>query len=337
MVLFTAVRPYHHGASDHVATPGEVPLVTLGEIIHEEFGTPRIATNQPQAPEPVIERVTIALSSTAPEDVAETVATLLTLIRPSPPTVVTADEGRRARVRFDAIAGSPASGVTRLLGGRIVSRDGRPVPFVAPFPTGGNLFRRGASWDPVPSPGDATGRAPVRLDARLAPPHRVLVVADLVDHPRGSPIAILSRYVHPRDRLHARLADGDPLAVNAAFGFVIALVVVIAAAPNGQRRIAVTTDLLAAELVAVALGARGPEHDGAVDHPGSNQPWEDATVQRATAASLGVDHPSRLALADATPPDDHAALGGAPDHADWVIELATRLGVPASAIGRAIY
>ncbi|MEJ7761163.1 MAG: hypothetical protein WKF80_00045 [Thermomicrobiales bacterium] len=276
-------------------------------------------------------RVTIALAAREPEDIAAVLAALFrTVVRDAPAAEATGGPGADGGV-FDAIVGSPGPGVVHRLAGVLGSDHGRSLSISSPPPVTGMIPRR-TTWVTVPMPGERPGRATVRIDSRLATPRRFILVSDLVDHPGESPLALLSRFLHPRDRLRARIVGGDPLATVATFSIRPSLVVVIAPTPDGQARVAVTTDPLAAELVAVAHGARGQHHEDAWDRPGPEQPWEDPVVQRATAAGLGVDHPSQLALVEVTQAGMNDVSGVLSRPSEWVVELAMRLGTHAATV-----
>jgi len=152
------------------------------------------------------------------------------------------------------------------------------------------------------------------------------MVVDRVTHPTETPVETLARFLHPRDRIVSRLGPEHTRRVRAAFSLVVTLVVVVARHDDGSRSVAVTTDLLAGELVAVARGGGAADDDVVLDRPGAAQPWEDSTIQAATALGLGVDHPSRLVLLDATG-DWSSTTPGTTRGPEAAGELASRLGM----------
>ncbi len=122
--------------------------------------------------------------------------------------------------------------------------------------------------------------------------HRIIGV-DVVEVSRHGPFVldVPARYVHPRQRLRL-VADRSrsSLVAEVAAALPISLSVVSLTLPEGTF-LAATKDIIAAELVALALAERciGSVRD-------FTGPWEDAVVQRATELELGVLMPARIRL-----------------------------------------
>ena len=112
-----------------------------------------------------------------------------------------------------------------------------------------------------------------------------------VDGNRRSPVfGSLVAFVRPPRSVAVRLA---PARLGLSADLALALrpdLIVLVGTHEGRALAAATSDLIAAELVALALR----EHDpAAVDATG---PWEDPIVQRATELDLGVRVPSQIEL-----------------------------------------
>lgn len=148
--------------------------------------------------------------------------------------------------------------------------------------------------------------------------HRVIAV-DVVEVARHGPFVLdlAARYAHPRQRarLVADAARGE-IAAEIASAVHIDLHVVSLTLRDGTF-LAVTTDPIAAELVALALSERCLGATRAFTGP-----WEDAVVQRATELELGVLLPSRIRLVSA----------GSAAQQPWADEISEhvrrRLGIP---------
>lgn len=148
--------------------------------------------------------------------------------------------------------------------------------------------------------------------------HRI-VVTDVVEVSRRGPFVLdlPARYIHPRQRMRL-LASGEREALAAEVGsaFPIDVIAVFLALRDGVV-LAVTTDVIAAELVALAMS------ELCIGAPRSfTGPWEDKVVQRATELQLGVGLPSYLGLV-ANGPRRHDAW------ANRILEhIRIRLGIP---------
>lgn len=148
--------------------------------------------------------------------------------------------------------------------------------------------------------------------------HRI-IVTDVVEVARHGPFVIdlPARYIHPRQRMKL-LASGqrEHLAAEVADAFSIDMMAVYMSHREGAV-LAVTTDPIAAELVALAMS------ELCTGAPRSfTGPWEDPVVQRATELEMGVLLPNRIRI----------ILDG-PNRADhWaqrvVNHVHLRLGVP---------
>lgn len=132
----------------------------------------------------------------------------------------------------------------------------------------------------------------VSLPAGIVAAHSLMYVTLVDTVARTGPfqLDLLSRYVHPRHRLR-RLIDRDraqrAAEVNLARGSDWC--VVGCTAPLGV--VGVTTDVVAGELLALALAERffGRQAEFA-------SPWEDQVVQRATELELGARIPGDIRI-----------------------------------------
>lgn len=122
--------------------------------------------------------------------------------------------------------------------------------------------------------------------------HRMVVI-DVVEVARKGPFALdlSARYIHPRQRMRLlSSSQREAQAAEIASALSIDLFAVYLAQRDGVM-LAVTSDIIAAELVALAMS------ELCVGSPRSfTGPWEDAVVQRATELELGVLLPDRMRL-----------------------------------------
>lgn len=167
-------------------------------------------------------------------------------------------------------------------------------------------------WTSVPIAVAGAGADSVLLPGAVARGTRVVAV-DVVEVARHGPFVldVIASYVHPRQRLRL-VADRQrsSLVAEVASAALPALSVISLGVPGGAL-VAVTTDAIAAELVALALAERciGPSRS-------FTGPWEDAVVQRATELQLGVLMPAGISL------DLHGAATSEP----WAVALVEHLG-----------
>jgi hypothetical protein len=157
----------------------------------------------------------------------------------------------------------------------------------------------------------------VNLPVGLLDASRLVGVVDLDAVAQRGPFVLdlLARYVSPVDRLRI-LASRDRAVVVAEVNLARKLdLVVISCTLRGQRVFAATNDLIAGELVALALGEMviGGERQW-------QTPWEDAVVQRATEMELGARFPGDITIAS----DDQAT---SPVVAATTAALHLRLGI----------
>jgi hypothetical protein len=174
-------------------------------------------------------------------------------------------------------------------------------------------------WTTVPIAVPGAGVAGVLLPGAIATATRVVAV-DVVEVARRGPFVldVVARYVHPRQRLRL-VADRQrsSLVAEVASAALPSLSVVSLGVPGGAL-VAMTTDAIAAELVALALAERciGPARV-------FTGPWEDAVVQRATELQLGVLMPAGITF----------RVGGTAAPEPWAValveHLGQRLGLPA--------
>ena len=150
---------------------------------------------------------------------------------------------------------------------------------------------------------------PAWRSVAIAPPDRtatrVLLPARLVDAParwiatdvagvggRGPyALDLLAHYVHPRDRVRLLASRRrDDAAVDLNLGVTTGLYV-ISLEVTGFTLCAVTTDPIAAELVALSLA-----EENLPAHVSVQGIWEDRVIQRATELDLGIQVPAQLAV-----------------------------------------
>ena len=235
------------------------------------------------------------------------------------PWLVTA--AGRPRHGADDVASTVAAALTDLAGDDI-----RPETAYPPHPPvrlGAAL--RGASeaaWVPIPvrTPG---ARFPTVHVPRHFLSARLVAAVDLTAAARGAaPLALghWARHVHPRQGLPARAAgDRSALVVDLAAAFRPRLLVLLGRL-GALNVAAVTADLVAAELIALALLA-----DLAAPDVETLGPWEDPLVQRATELGLGVASPTHLRLVIPDTEADDRRLDGTDALAG---RLRLRLGIP---------
>ena len=133
----------------------------------------------------------------------------------------------------------------------------------------------------------------VRVARSVATADAVCVVSVLGDRGerwRSIAIGALVPFAHPREGLAVRVERSEGgLAADVALAFAPRLVVV-AAAVQGHAVVVSTDDLIAAELVGLALRREQANDEEAIG------PWEDRLVQRATELNLGVRLPTEIDL-----------------------------------------
>lgn len=150
--------------------------------------------------------------------------------------------------------------------------------------------------------------------------HRI-VVTDVVEVARKGPFVLdlSARYIHPRQRmrlLSSSQREAQAAEIASAISFDVFAVYL---AQREGLMLAITTDVIAAELVALAMS------ELCVGSPRSfTGPWEDPVVQRATELELGVLLPNRIRM----------ILDGPDRSAHWsqriVEHIRLRLGISAS-------
>ena len=148
-------------------------------------------------------------------------------------------------------------------------------------------------WKDIPvSTTGARIRSVLLPEALMGAQHRI-IVTDVVEVARHGPFVLdlPARYVHPRQRLRL-VTDRERSAMLAEVSSVvpISLVVICLILPEGAF-VAATSDVIAAELMALSLSERCLGTTRAFTGP-----WEDEVVQRATELQLGVLLPSAIRL-----------------------------------------
>lgn len=144
---------------------------------------------------------------------------------------------------------------------------------------------------PVRAPDASVGSITIPQDIAQAD-HRI-IVTDVVEVARRGPFVLdlPARYLHPRQRMRL-IASGEreALAAEVASAFPLDLFAVYLAQREGVI-LAVTSDIVSAELVALAMS------ELCTGSPRSFAgPWEDPVVQRATELEMGVLLPDRISL-----------------------------------------
>lgn len=199
------------------------------------------------------------------------------------------------------------------------------TPFTA-LPVTGAAARRAfltptvlGNWIDRPVKVESPYLSSVTLPNELARADHRIVVTDVVEVSRKGPFVLdlPARYIHPRQRMRL-LASGqrEAQAAEVAAGLSLDLMAVFLAQRPGVV-LAVTTDPIAAELVALAMS------ELCIGSPRSFAgPWEDPVVQRATELELGVLLPNRI----------HLIMDGPERGSHWAQRIEQhihqRLGVP---------
>lgn len=153
-------------------------------------------------------------------------------------------------------------------------------------------FRPLGGWAGVVLAPPDRPRRRIRIAKALAGEHPWIVCnVDAVARTGPFVLDVFSRFLHPLDRarlLADRNRPGRAAEVNLA---VQAGWCIVGGTAGAGHLLVVTHDVIAAELVALALS----EHalGAAVDVTG---PWEDGVVQRATELELGVRIPQQIGL-----------------------------------------
>ena len=165
------------------------------------------------------------------------------------------------------------------------------------------------------APSDSASQT-IRIDARLLSGKPLWTVTDVDAVRGGGPFVLdlLARYVHPvsRFRFLGRQARADAVVdVNLAVHIATS---VIGKEFGTFALVGMTSDPIAAELLALAIA----DEDLPPDHSVIG-PWEDRVVQRATELELGVRIPRELSL---------SIIGAATVATHAVIErVSSRIGV----------
>jgi hypothetical protein len=183
----------------------------------------------------------------------------------------------------------------------------------------GRFGRAGRSLVPIDVRDRAERMTTVWLPASIVNAGTLVAVNDLSQSKEERPvvaIGVWSRFAGWRERLGTFAAKPEQaLAADVALAVRPSLIL-LAANWRGMTVVIATSDVIAAELVGLAvIRARG---SAAADEIG---PWQDELVQRATEFELGVRLPDRLALRlvkGSTASNDAAEL---------LEDVAVRLGV----------
>lgn len=156
----------------------------------------------------------------------------------------------------------------------------------------GRLLARRTEWQAVPLALPDKPERTVSLPARLLTAGSALYATHVNTVARTGPfqLDLLSRYIHPRDRLRL-LADQDRAGLAAEINLAARPAWSVIGCDVSPGIVAVATDLIAAELVALCLAERFFDRRGEF-----SSPWEDRVVQRATELDLGVSTPHHMRI-----------------------------------------
>lgn len=163
----------------------------------------------------------------------------------------------------------------------------RPLPLIRQL-----THRHQTDWVSVPSVDRSADRG-VPIDRRVAAAKRRWLVCPLPGTDAGfSPMTGLTRFAAPRQRLAMRLAHANSGVVAEIAGTIDPSAVLMIGTVGIYPTVVSTADLLAAELVWLALTRLAH-----ADNSEPIGPWEDATVQRATELGSRLRLPSQLNFA----------------------------------------
>lgn len=149
------------------------------------------------------------------------------------------------------------------------------------------------SWIDRPTRASDSSLSSVTWPQEMAQADHRIIITDVVEVARKGPfiLDVTARYIHPRQRMRfLASSQREAQAAEVASALSIELFAIYLAQREGVM-LAVTTDIIAAELVALAMS------ELCVGSPRSfTGPWEDPVVQRATELELGVLLPSRMRM-----------------------------------------
>lgn len=206
-----------------------------------------------------------------------------------------------------------------------LARTGREVETLTPLAMnpGGWVKARRRRWRSVDLDGRGNRLARAMLPAAFFEPGRqVVVVNDLRRFVPARPaiaIALWSHFAHPRQQLGASIGDqASGLVAEIALAAPAALYIV-AASWQGKPMAVVSADMIATELVGLAIGQMQADPDREIAGP-----WEHPLVQRATELDLGARLPSDIVFRSQWlgPASSLAA-----DFAGFSARIAARIGI----------
>ena len=154
----------------------------------------------------------------------------------------------------------------------------------------GVLQRAVEAWTDVPTPPGASRFETVRVPNWWHESSRRCLVCQSPRHSPSTPdrpLFRLAALAHPRQRLAARLSPDHAALVAELASAWRPRLILLAGRWESHRLVIATRDLIAAELVWLALAERTSTQDGV-------GPWEDPAVQRATVLEMGVAGPHEL-------------------------------------------
>lgn len=151
---------------------------------------------------------------------------------------------------------------------------------------------RSTRWQAISlAPPDKSERT-LLLPARLMATGSVLYVTYINTVARTGPfqLDLLSRYIHPRDRLRL-VANPDRAGLAAELNLVVQPTWCVIGSDIPTGIVAVTSDLIAGELFALCLAEKFFDRRSEF-----SSPWEDRVVQRATELELGALTPGDIRI-----------------------------------------
>lgn len=201
------------------------------------------------------------------------------------------------------------------------ARSGNFETLTASTAISGWLAARSRQWTEVDLSGRGDRLARATLPAALFEAEAVAAIVDLTSfNPKRPAIAIglWAQFAHPRQRFGAVLGDQATGLVAEIALAAPAAIYFIAASWRGKPMLAVADDMIAAELIGLAIGQAQADPD--LEPVG---PWEQPLVQRAGDLGLGVRLPAQIEFAVEWLGSD----GLSDDFAQFGRTVAARIGV----------
>lgn len=154
------------------------------------------------------------------------------------------------------------------------------------------LASRGHGWTTIDVSERGDRLASVRLPAEICSGGPLIAINDLARFDPKRPaiaIGLWAQFAHPRQRFGAAAGDvRDGLVAEIALAAPPALYL-IGASWRGKPMVVATRDMIAAELIALAIGQAQADPDRELAGP-----WEHPLVQRAAELGLGAQIPDQI-------------------------------------------